>query len=203
MKQSLSYRQPAEGDPVAGQEAESIAGREAESVAGRGTESVAGTGAEPFLSLEAIDIPVLLERARHPGAGAMVLFRGDVRDSNRGKEVDYLVYEAHESIAGAMIGAIVREAVEKWDLKTVAAVHRLGRVGVGDTAVAVITTSAHRGEAYAANRFIIERIKHEVPVWKCEYYTDGTHAWGNNCRCAERTGDPAKHIYEEIESGAL
>ena len=61
--------------------------------------------------------------------------------------------------------------------------HRTGKVVAGDTAVVVITASAHRSEAYTANRYIIDRIKHEAPIWKCEYFTDGTHQWGSNCNC--------------------
>ena len=74
--------------------------------------------------------------------------------------------------------------------------HRTGKVAIGETAVVVITASAHRSEAYAANRYIIDRIKHEAPIWKCEYYKDGSHEWGNNCNCAVVTGDPAAPIYE-------
>ncbi len=148
------------------------------------------------ISSDPIDMVALLQEARHPGAGAIVLFSGEVRDNNRGREVAWLEYEAHQTLASKMIGEIVREAVGKWGLHAAIAHHRIGKLAIGETAVVVITASAHRSEAYAANRWIIDRIKHETPIWKCEYYADGTHEWGNNCHCHAVTGDLSKHIYE-------
>jgi len=150
----------------------------------------------PSVSAAALDIADLLKEAHHPGAGAVVLFSGEVRDNNRGREVAWLEYEAHAPLASKTIAAILKAATEKWQLKIAIARHRTGKVAVGETAVVVITASAHRSEAYAANRYIIDRIKHEAPIWKCEYFTDGAHEWGNNCHCQTVTGDPAKHIYE-------
>jgi molybdopterin synthase catalytic subunit len=69
-------------------------------------------------------------------------------------------------------------------------------VEVGESAVVVITSSAHRKEAYIANRFIIDKIKHEIPIWKCEYFQDGTREWGGNCNCRSITGDIGRHVYE-------
>jgi molybdopterin synthase catalytic subunit len=131
----------------------------------------------------------LLQQAHHPGAGAVVLFSGEVRDSNRGREVAYLEYESHVPLANKMIGGILREAREKWALHIAIAQHRVGKVAIGETAVVVITAAAHRSEAYAANRYIIDRIKHEAPIWKCEYFADGTHEWGNNCNCRPVTDE--------------
>jgi len=146
-----------------------------------------------------LDIVGLLSRVHHPGAGAVVLFSGEVRDSNRGRPVAFLEYEAHIPLATAMIAEILATAKAKWALQVAVAQHRVGKVPVGDTAVVVITASAHRSEAYAANKYIIDRIKHEAPIWKCEHYTDGTKEWGNNCNCHTVTGDVSKHIYEGSE----
>ena len=148
------------------------------------------------LSATAIDIPALLALAHHPKAGAVVLFSGETRDNSHGKEVGYLNYEAHEIMANKMIADILKEATKKWQLAISIAVHRTGKVAVSEAAVVVITASAHRSEAYAANRFIIDKIKHEVPIWKCENFTDGSKEWGGNCNCKEITGDANKHVYE-------
>ena len=148
------------------------------------------------LSAHTIDIPQLLAMAHHPKAGAVVLFSGETRDSSNGKEVLYLEYEAQESMAEKMITDILQQAKERWQLNIALAVHRTGKVAVSETAVVVITASAHRGEAYAASRFIIDKIKHEAPIWKCEYFTDGSKEWGGNCNCAAVTGDVNKHVYE-------
>jgi molybdopterin synthase catalytic subunit len=109
----------------------------------------------------------LLAHSHDPKAGALVLFSGDVRDNNIGKDVAYLEYEAHTSLATKMIKEILEEAIKKWNLNLAIAQHRIGKVGVGESAVVVITSSPHRKEAYQANRHVIDRIKHEVPIWKC------------------------------------
>jgi molybdopterin synthase catalytic subunit len=140
-----------------------------------------GAGIFDPISATPLDIVALLKNAHHPGAGAVVLFSGEVRDNNRGREVAFLEYESHVPLASKMIGDILREAKEKWNLQIAVAQHRIGKVAISETAVVVITASAHRQEAYAANRYIIDRIKHEAPIWKCEHYTDGTHEWGSNC----------------------
>lgn len=136
-----------------------------------------------YISPDSLDPAALLSHAHHPKAGAVVLFSGEVRDNNSGKRVDYLEYEAHISMASKMINSVLDEAKAKWSLNIALAQHRIGKVEVGESAVVVITSSAHRREAYAANRFIIDKIKHEVPIWKCEYFTDGTKEWGGHCNC--------------------
>ena len=149
-----------------------------------------------YISDKSLDIVSLLARSHDPKAGAIVLFSGDVRDNNMGKNVAYLEYEAHTSLAAKMIKKILEDAVSKWNLKLALAQHRVGKVDVGESAVVVITSSPHRKEAYQANRHIIDRIKHEVPIWKCEVFTDQTKQWGNNCNCSTITGSVDEHIYE-------
>jgi molybdopterin synthase catalytic subunit len=136
------------------------------------------------ISAGPLDLAGLLAGAHHPQAGAVVLFSGEVRDHNRGREVAFLEYEAYIPLASKLIVEVLAEAKEKWQLTIALARHRVGRVAIGEAAVVVITASAHRSEAYAANRYIIDRIKHEAPIWKKEHYTDGAHEWGNNCNCA-------------------
>jgi molybdopterin synthase catalytic subunit len=136
-----------------------------------------------YLSTVTLDPLALMSEAHHPKSGAIVLFSGEVREGNAGKQVAYLEYEAHVSMASKMIDEILREAVSKWSLRKAIAKHRIGKLEVGECAVVVITSSAHRKEAYLANQFIIDKIKHEVPIWKCEYFTDGTKEWGGNCHC--------------------
>jgi len=186
MTPSSSSRRLA-GDRGAGEGGERVA-------AGRpGGEEAVRVGA---LSAGPIDMAGMLAQAHHPGAGGVVLFSGEVRDSNHGRAVGFLEYEAYAPLAEKMIGEILATAKERWELHIALAQHRTGRVDVGDTAVVVITASAHRSEAYAANRYIIDRIKHEAPIWKCEHYADGGKEWGNNCNCHAVTGDVSKHIYE-------
>ena len=186
MRQSLSFR------PVVGGSAGGAASEE------RGPAGVApGPGGGPAGVVDrSIDLAGLLAAGHHPAAGAVVLFSGEVRESNNGREVAFLEYEAHVPLAEKMIAEILDDAKAKWGLSVAIAQHRVGRVEIGETAVVVITASAHRSEAYTANRYIIDRIKHEAPIWKCEHYRDGTKEWGNNCNCVAVTGDVSKHIYE-------
>lgn len=156
--------------------------------------------ANNYISELPLDLVNLLMESHHPGAGAVILFSGEVRDSNSGKSVDYLEYESHIPLASKIIETILTEAKEKWKLNLALAKHRIGKVRVEESAVVVITAAPHRSEAYAANRHIIDRIKHEVPIWKCEYFTDGSKMWGGNCNCHQITGDANKHIYESEAS---
>lgn len=149
-----------------------------------------------YITNQPLDILGLLAQAHHPKAGAVVLFSGDVRDTNSGKEVVCLEYEAHFTMASKLIEDILQEATGKWQLHRAIAQHRIGKLDIGESAVVVITASPHRKEAYAANRFIIDKIKHEAPIWKCEYFTDGTRQWGANCNCHQVTGSAEKHSYE-------
>jgi molybdopterin synthase catalytic subunit len=153
-------------------------------------------GDKNYISSTPLDLAELLSQAHDRKAGAVVLFSGEVRDGNGGKKVENLEYEAHPSMASKMIEAILQEAISRWSLNVAIAQHRIGKVEVGESAVVVITSSAHRKEAYTANRFIIDKIKHEVPIWKCEYFTDGTKEWGGNCNCHKTTGDVNRHVYE-------
>ena len=106
---------------------------------------------------------------------------GNRHERHKGRAVTALEYEAYGPLAIKMIGEILRTATQKWGLHIALAQHRVGRVAAGETAVVVITASAHRGEAYEANRYIIDRIKHEAPIWKCEIYADGTREWSKSC----------------------
>ncbi|MDR3611141.1 MAG: molybdenum cofactor biosynthesis protein MoaE [Ignavibacteriaceae bacterium] len=134
-----------------------------------------------FITYEPIDITKMIHTAQHPGAGGVVLFCGNVRNNQAGRPVKYLVYESYSPLADKMIKDIIQTAVQNWDLLYASSIHRIGKIHISDCAVAVVTAHTHRKEAYAANQYIIDRIKHEVPVWKCEFFEDGTHEWGQNC----------------------
>jgi molybdopterin synthase catalytic subunit len=124
-----------------------------------------------------------IKEAHHEEAGAVVLFSGEARTSPN-KEVDHLFYEAHNELAERMIDDIVQHAIKKYHLKLAVCVHRIGIVGVCESAVIVVTAAKHRKEAYAANQYIIHEVKHEVPIWKKEVYKDGSFEWGTNCSCS-------------------
>jgi molybdopterin synthase catalytic subunit len=128
------------------------------------------------LTHRAIDAALLARQVSSPGRGAVVSFVGVVRDHHAGREVTRLEYSAYEAMAEAECGRIVAEAEARWAV-TVAVEHRLGRLAIGDTAVAIAVAAAHRGEAFDACRHVIEAVKSRVPIWKREYYADGSVAW--------------------------
>lgn len=110
-------------------------------------------------------------------AGAIVLFSGEVRNHHEGQSVDFLEYEAHVEMASKAIFEIIKQAKQKWPLHYVHAQHRIGKVAISESAVVVVTSSAHRDAAYEANRYIIDRIKAEAPIWKKEFFSEGNGVW--------------------------
>lgn len=115
-----------------------------------------------------------LVRELQTGAdGAVVVFEGVVRNNLRGRPTQYLEYEAYHSMALRKMEEIGREARRKFEIDHIGVIHRLGRLDIGETSVAIIVTSAHRHAAFDACRFLIDRLKQEVPIWKKEYFEDG------------------------------
>lgn len=112
-------------------------------------------------------------------SGGYVSFEGWVRNHNDGRNVLRLEYEAYPALALAEGARIIEEARARFDLHAAACVHRVGRLEIGDAAVWVGATAAHRGEAFSACRYIIDEIKRRVPIWKNEHYADGPSGWVN------------------------
>lgn len=137
------------------------------------------------VSATPLDARSLHETLRNRGAGACVAFEGWVRDNNEGKEVLRLEYEAYEAVAVKEGLKILEEAREKFGLLAAACVHRVGALEIGDLAVWVGVSSGHRGEAFEACRYVIDEVKHRLPIWKKEHYVDGDSGWVNCEACAE------------------
>jgi len=129
-----------------------------------------------FIASDPIDHAALLASVQAPERGGVASFLGLVRDHHEGRPVLRLDYSAYGEMAEAECGRIVAEAEARWRV-AVALRHRVGSLAIGDTAVAVVAASAHREEAFAACRYVIEEVKRRVPVWKREFYADGTAAW--------------------------
>ncbi len=138
--------------------------------------------------------PAALRRAlEDPACGGFATFEGWVRDHNEGLAVERLEYEAYAELAVKEGERIVAEAVSRFGVRGARCVHRVGALGLGELAVWVGVSSAHRGEAFAACRFIIDEVKHRVPIWKKEYYRNGDSGWVNCERCAQPTGSEHAH----------
>lgn len=123
-------------------------------------------------------------------AGALVTFEGWVRDHNQGEQVLTLEYEAYEALCKNEAEQILKEAREKFGIIDVQCVHRTGELQIGEMAVWVGVSSAHRGAAFDACRYVIDEIKERLPIWKKETYINGSSGWVN---CQTHSGQNQKH----------
>ena len=138
-----------------------------------------------------LDLQALRLQLADPTAGGYASFEGWVRNHNEGMAVSRLEYEAFAALAEKEGERIVQEAITRFGVVNAACVHRIGSLAIGDLAVWVGVSSRHRAEAFAACRFIIDEVKHRVPIWKKEHYVNGDSGWVNCERCAEPT-----HVHE-------
>jgi molybdopterin synthase catalytic subunit len=122
---------------------------------------------------ERIDTQGLLDKIKQPEDGAAVVFEGVVRNNSRGRRTLYLDYEAYEAMALKQMEQLALQALSNFRIRDVSIVHRLGRLEIGETSVAVVVASAHRAAAFDACRWIIDILKRTVPIWKKEYFEDG------------------------------
>ena len=134
-----------------------------------------------------IDPMALRQELLSLSAGGYCSYEGWVRDHNEGKPVAALHYHGYAQLAPSIAEAIIEEAKIKFHIQDAAIVHRLGHLSTGDIAVWVGATAHHRGDTFLAARYIIDNVKHRLPIWKKEVYTDGSDAWieNNHCGCAK------------------
>jgi MoaE-MoaD fusion protein len=123
-----------------------------------------------------IDVAALERAVANPAAGAIVTFIGTTRQENAGRTVIRLEYEAYEPMALAEMRRLAHEAGERWRIVRIAIAHRIGLVEIGETSVAIAVAAAHRGDAFEACRFAIDRLKEIVPIWKKEHF-EGGEVW--------------------------
>jgi molybdopterin synthase catalytic subunit len=119
----------------------------------------------------------LLRELERDGVGALVAFEGRVRDHNEGRAVRGLTYEAYGALAEAEGARIIEEAHARFEISRALCVHRVGELGLGELAVWVGVSAAHRDAAFAACRYIIDQVKSRVPIWKREHYVEGEPEW--------------------------
>ncbi|WBL19841.1 molybdenum cofactor biosynthesis protein MoaE [Citricoccus sp. NR2] len=122
-----------------------------------------------------IDEAAVRAAVEAPECGALVLFHGVIRNHDGGESVRALDYSAHPQV-GQFMERIVAEEQQRTGVR-LAAWHRIGPLTVGDAALVAAAASAHRGEAFAAIEQLVERIKHEVPIWKRQHFEAGTSEW--------------------------
>jgi molybdopterin synthase catalytic subunit len=141
-----------------------------------------------------LSLDALMGSVAHAGAGAIVTFVGTVRETNEGRPVTKLEYEAYASMAEAEISRIVGEIEAEIENVRVAVHHRTGELAVGDVAVLCAASAPHRSEAFRACRLVIDRVKERVPIWKREHGPDGPYWIGwIDARCSESEHHPEGH----------
>jgi molybdopterin synthase catalytic subunit len=123
-----------------------------------------------------LDVAEVVAALDDDASGGLTLFVGRVRDHDGGKGVTGLDYSAHPT-ALARLQEVCERIASQYDVQGVAAVHRVGTLGIGDIAVVAATTASHRGDAFAASRALIDTLKAEVPIWKHQRFGDGTDEW--------------------------
>ncbi len=123
-----------------------------------------------------LDVAEVLDALADRSAGGVDVFVGTVRDHDHEQGVTGLEYSAHPTAMDRLLEVAERVAA-KYDVLALAAVHRVGRLEIGDAAVVVATAAAHRGEAFEASRALIDDLKATVPIWKHQLFTDGTDEW--------------------------
>ena len=147
-----------------------------------GSSARAATVSEPIQTLakviaqltrERIDADSLIALAKQPEDGAVIVFDGIVRNHSRGRPTLHLDYEAYEEMALRQMNDLAVKARERFAIRHVTIVHRLGRLQIGETSVLIVVASGHRGQAFDACRWLIDTLKRTVPIWKKETFLDG------------------------------
>ena len=136
------------------------------------------------ISTDPLEPDVWRRELEGPACGGFVTFEGWVRNRNDGQDVTRLEYQAYERLAIKEGERIMAEAREKFPFEAATCVHRVGSLEIGDLAVWVAVSSVHRDEAFRACRYIIDEVKHRVPIWKKEHYVNGDSGWVNCEACA-------------------
>lgn len=128
-----------------------------------------------------LSLDLMLKGSERPECGALAVFSGTVRNHHEGRQVTGLEYTAHAPLAEKIIEEVESEAREKFGVPICRVQHRIGRLGIGDTAIIAVVRAAHRAEAFAALRYAVDATKHRAPIWKEEFYPDGTSEFVEGC----------------------
>ncbi|MBH52363.1 MAG: molybdenum cofactor biosynthesis protein MoaE [Chloroflexi bacterium] len=127
-----------------------------------------------IITHETLETDKLVKLLRNPTNGAFVTFEGVTRNNSNGKNVKYLEYEAYEEMAKNTLHEIIKEISQETNVDQILVAHRLGKVEIQGISLVIVVGSAHRAEAFLACSSIVDRIKQNVPIWKKEFFEDGS-----------------------------
>ncbi|UPG89080.1 molybdenum cofactor biosynthesis protein MoaE [Luteibacter aegosomaticola] len=145
----------------------------------------------PVLSHAPVTVEPLLELDAHAECGGLALFVGTVRNHHEGRAVQHLAYTAHEGLAEKVIRGVEEETRQRFGVPYVRIVHRLGDLAIGDIAIVCVVRAPHRAEAFEACRHAVDAVKHTAPIWKEEFYSDGSSAFVEGCCIRDDLDDGA------------
>ncbi|MES2883319.1 MAG: molybdenum cofactor biosynthesis protein MoaE [Pseudomonadota bacterium] len=128
-----------------------------------------------------LSLDTLLSGSDRADCGALAIFAGTVRNHHEGRAVRSLTYSSYARVAEKLIREIEAEIAARFQVPLCLAVHRVGPLGIGETAILAIARGHHRAETFAAMQALVEAVKHRVPIWKEEFYADGSSAFVNGC----------------------
>lgn len=134
-----------------------------------------------------LSLDLLLADTERPDCGALAVFCGTVRNHHQGRAVTGLEYTSHVPLAERIIAEIEQETRAKFDVPVCRVQHRVGRLDIGGIAIVAVVRSGHRAEAFAALRYAVDSTKHRAPIWKEEFYPDGTSEFVQGCCIAPGT----------------
>ena len=143
-----------------------------------------------------IDVAAARKSVADQHCGALVVFEGWIRDHNEGQEVERLEYEVYRPVAEKEGVKIINEALARFSISHAMCIHREGLLELGECAVIVCVSSAHRGAAFDACRYIIDEAKTRLPIWKKEHYVTGVSEWVNCEQCAAAGHSHEDHKHE-------
>lgn len=151
----------------------------------------------PRIQEDPLSLDALLAGSSRDDCGALAIFAGTVRNHHEGRPVAHLVYTAHATLADKMIRGIEQEVASRHGVSVCRVVHRIGALNIGESAIIAVVRAPHRAEAFAALRAVVDAVKHRVPIWKEEFYTDGTSAFVTGCCIAEDAEGGDEHHHQQ------
>jgi molybdopterin synthase catalytic subunit len=146
-----------------------------------------------MITSKPLDREIFEKSLENSSAGAVVVFEGRVRNHNEGRKVSALEYEAYQILAKSEGAKILAEARIRFEILSIKARHRVGRLEIGEIAVLVGVSSAHRSAAFDACRYVIDNLKIRLPIWKKEHYQGDTQPVWVNCEACSHPHSPPNH----------
>jgi molybdopterin synthase catalytic subunit len=126
---------------------------------------------------QVLDAEILKRETENPACGALVVFEGVVRNHHRGRQVQRMEYTAYKPLAERVLQELEEEAKRRFGVAECRIVHRIGELAIGEASVVIVVRSMHRADAFDAAEWAIDTLKQRVPIWKNDFYADGTRAY--------------------------